>query len=66
MVSLSDKAKGKQKATEPLAEGQGSTSVPLYRELTVRFTDGVPDLLLKIGEKDAVRDVKREVRDSVF
>lgn len=55
--SLSEKAKGKQRAVEPI------TDVPeaLSRELMVRFTEGISDLVLKVEEKDSVRDVKLKV-----
>lgn len=52
---LSDKAKGKQRAVEPVEE-------PPSRELMVRFTEGVPDLTIRVAKKDFVRDVKNNVR----
>lgn len=51
---LSDKAKGKQRAVEPIEE-------PSSRELMVRFTEGVPDLTIRVGKRDSVRDVKNNV-----
>ena len=57
--SLSDKAKGKQRATEPLRiQDQG---VPLPKTLVIRFSEGIPDLTLQVEERDAVRDIKRQV-----
>ena len=56
---LSEKAKGKQRATEP-AEEQSPSEKEL-KSLVIRFTEGVEDLTLHIGERDEVRDVKREV-----
>ena len=55
--SLSEKAKGKQRAVDSI------TDVPetLSRELMVRFTEGIPDLVLRVEEKDSVRDVKLKV-----
>jgi hypothetical protein len=52
---LSEKAKGKQRATEPLNEPEPS------RDLVIRFTEGIPDLILKVSHKDAIRDVKNNV-----
>ncbi|KIK23496.1 hypothetical protein PISMIDRAFT_100371 [Pisolithus microcarpus 441] len=53
---LSEKAKGKQKAVDPEPNGP-----PDFRELTIRFTEGIPDLVLHIVEKDCVRDVKAKI-----
>ncbi|KAI5981715.1 hypothetical protein EDD15DRAFT_2331104 [Pisolithus albus] len=53
---LSEKAKGKQKAVDPEPNGP-----PDFRELTIRFTEGIPDLVLHIVEKDSVRDVKAKI-----
>ncbi|KAG0700610.1 DUF2407 C-terminal domain-containing protein [Suillus ampliporus] len=44
---LSEKAKGKQRAIDP--------------DLTIRFTEGVPDLNLTVRPKDTVRDVKANI-----
>jgi len=54
---LSEKAKGKQRATEPPVEPEPELS----RDLVIRFTEGIPDLVLKVSEKDAIRDVKSNV-----
>ena len=59
MSGLSEKAKGKQRALEPYEEGSPPEELV---SLVIRFTEGVPDLTLHIGERDTVRDVKREVR----
>ena len=56
--SLSDKAKGKQRAVDPIISDVPQT---LSRELMVRFTEGIPDLVLRVEEKDSVRDVKLKV-----
>lgn len=56
---LSERAKGKQRKVELAPETHGA---PPTRELTVRFTEGEPDLVLQIAEKDTVRDVKANVR----
>jgi hypothetical protein len=68
---LSDKAKGKQRAVETpsiLTDSQTtSLSIPLEsiqtptRDLVVRFTEGLPDLIVIVHQKDAVRDVKKKV-----
>ncbi|KAN0074663.1 DUF2407 C-terminal domain containing protein [Tylopilus felleus] len=47
---LSEKAKGKQRAIE---EGD--------RHLTIRFTEGIPDLVLSVARTDTVRDVKAKI-----
>ncbi|KAI5980914.1 hypothetical protein EDD15DRAFT_2392354 [Pisolithus albus] len=50
---LSAKAKGKQQAVDP-----GPNGPPDLRELTIRFTEGMPGLVLHIVEQDSVRHVK--------
>lgn len=61
MQPLSEKAKGKQRA-DPIPENAfDSTAPPPPRELMVRFTDGVEDLVLHIAEHDSVSDVKAKV-----
>ena len=57
MQTLSEKAKGKQRAV-PIPENGGP--IP-PRELMVRFTEGVQDLVLQVAENDSVRDVKAKV-----
>ena len=57
---LSEKAKGKQRAVDPLV--QQDTPQEEYKSLVIRFTEGVPDLTIRVGERDAVRDIKRNVR----
>jgi hypothetical protein len=59
---LSEKAKGKQRATEPPVEPEPDRS----RDLVIRFTEGIPDLVLKISEKDAIRNVKSNVCRSLI
>ncbi|KAI0040293.1 hypothetical protein FA95DRAFT_1566530 [Auriscalpium vulgare] len=56
---MSEKAKGKQRAVDPQPP---EPAAPLSRELMVRFTEGIPDLVLHVGEKDSVRDVKSSIR----
>lgn len=56
--SLSEKAKGKQRATEP---EQAEFEAPPSRDLTIRFTEGIPDLTVQVAEKDTVKDVKTNV-----
>jgi hypothetical protein len=67
---LSEKAKGKQRAVEPLNGERSTSSLPetqhaedecLSRDLVVRFTEGFPDLTITIEREDFVRDVKRKV-----
>jgi hypothetical protein len=60
---LSEKAKGKQREID-LSLDQPSTSTPPddSRDLTIRFTDGVPDLKLTVCPNDTVKDVKANVR----
>jgi len=61
MQPLSEKAKGKQRA-DPIPEDvfDSGTALP-PRELMVRFTDGIQDLVLHVAEHDSVRDVKAKV-----
>ena len=61
-TSLSEKAKGKQRAVDPPEIGQTSLSAhPPSRDLTIRFTEGVSDLIVHVGERDTVKDVKQKV-----
>ena len=61
-TSLSEKAKGKQRAADPPDSGQGSSAAqPVSRDLTIRFTEGGSDLIVHVGEKDTVKDVKQKV-----
>ena len=53
---LSEKAKGKQRAVDP--EPNGSLD---SRDLTIRFTEGLPDLALNVTDTDTVRLVKAKV-----
>lgn len=60
---LSEKAKGKQRAVEPAIEPAEEANPPLTRRLlTIRFTDGKPDLQVVVEVDDSVRDIKRKVR----
>ena len=61
MTSLSEKAKGKQRAVEPQAEPD---PIDQQRTLTIRFTDGIPDLtiVLEARSKDTVKRLKERVR----
>jgi len=54
--NLSDKAKGKQRADAPVP------LPPTTRALVVRFTDGVPDLELRLGAADSMRELKHHIR----
>ena len=58
---LSEKAKGKQRA-DPIPEDVPEHGGLTQRELMVRFTEGVQDLVLRIAEHDSVHDVKVKVR----
>lgn len=61
-TSLSEKAKGKQRAVGPTEIGQSSSSThPASRNLTIRFTEGGSDLIVHVGERDTVKDVKQKV-----
>jgi len=63
-MTLSAKAKGKQRAVDPpLEEGKNPER---SRELVIRFTEGIPDLTLRVDENDAVRDVKKSVSGFIF
>ncbi|KAI0372334.1 hypothetical protein BV20DRAFT_1042825 [Pilatotrama ljubarskyi] len=57
-TSLSEKAKGKQRAVEPGPE----SDTPLSKDLTIRFTEGIPDLTVQVAENDTVKDVKKNIR----
>jgi hypothetical protein len=58
---LSEKAKGKQRAA-PIPEDVPEHGGLTQRELMVRFTEGVQDLVLRIASHDSVHDVKVKVR----
>ncbi|KAL4073331.1 DUF2407 ubiquitin-like domain-containing protein [Scleroderma yunnanense] len=53
---LSEKAKGKQRAVDPQP-----SSPPDSRDLTIRFTEGLPDLVLHVTDSDTVRQVKAKI-----
>ena len=64
-TQLSEKAKGKQRAAGPPEVEQGSSSTPpVSRNLTIRFTEGGSDLIVHVGERDTVKDVKQKVFDA--
>ncbi|KAI0786128.1 DUF2407 C-terminal domain-containing protein [Abortiporus biennis] len=56
---LSEKAKGKQRATEPVEDEDIQA-----KTLIIRFTEGFPDLSLEVREGDTVRDVKQYIRQA--
>ncbi|KAI0712406.1 DUF2407 ubiquitin-like domain-containing protein [Earliella scabrosa] len=58
--SLSEKAKGKQRAEDPSPVSVPET--PPLKDLTVRFTEGIPDLTVEVAEQDTVKDVKSNIR----
>ncbi len=57
-TTLSEKAKGKQRATEL---EHAESEAPSSKDLTIRFTEGIPDLTVQVAEKDTVKDVKANV-----
>ncbi|KAI0736227.1 DUF2407 C-terminal domain-containing protein [Fomitopsis betulina] len=61
---LSEKAKGKQRAFDPESRPSHESPAPAAKDLVIRFTEGLPDLTLQVAEGDAVRDVKRKIRDA--
>jgi len=64
MQTLSEKAKGKQRA-DPIPGDALDLGGPIPpRELMVRFTEGVQDLLLHITELETVRDVRAKIREA--
>jgi hypothetical protein len=64
MQPLSEKAKGKQRA-DPIPEGLFNNGGPIPpRQLMLRFTEGVQDLVLHVAEDDSVRDIKAKVSPS--
>ncbi|KXN87359.1 DSC E3 ubiquitin ligase complex subunit 3 [Leucoagaricus sp. SymC.cos] len=72
-ISLSEKAKGKQRAIEPVHDiNNASTSESVSppdaeqssRDLVVRFTEGSPDLIIMVQKQDTVKDVKRKIRNA--
>ncbi|KAJ3999344.1 DUF2407 ubiquitin-like domain-containing protein [Lentinula boryana] len=64
---LSEKAKGKQKAADPLNSEVLSPKITASptntRSFTVRFTEDAPDLQLSVNEQETIRDVKRSIRE---
>ncbi|KAF8500799.1 DUF2407 C-terminal domain-containing protein [Russula emetica] len=64
MQPLSEKAKGKQRA-DPIPKDVFNNGGPIPpRQLMVRFTEGVQDLVLQVAEDDSVRDVKAKIREA--
>ncbi|KAF8574333.1 hypothetical protein K439DRAFT_1416038 [Ramaria rubella] len=61
MSPLSEKAKGKQRA-DTLDIPNPATPRSIQRDLTIRFTEGVQDLIVSVGQKDSVRDIKNKIR----
>jgi hypothetical protein len=59
---LSEKAKGKQRA-DPIPEDVPEHGGLTQRELMVRFTEGVQDLVLRLTEHDSVHVVKVKIRE---
>ena len=55
-MALSEKAKGKQRAVDP-----EQPSTPPSKDLTIRFTEGIPDLTIRVSETDTVKEVKTNV-----
>lgn len=72
VMPLSEKAKGKQRAfalpSSIASTTSQSTSTEdveqLSRDLVVRFTDGLPDLIIIVEKEDLVKDVKRKIREA--
>lgn len=64
MSGLSEKAKGKRRAIEQDQDGEAPPPVPQGRTLTIRFSEGLPDLHLLVGPNDNVREIQRKVRRS--
>lgn len=61
---LSEKAKGKQRARDPLLPADPVLAAPepeLPRELNIRFTEGISDLLISLEPQESVKDVKKKV-----
>ncbi|KAI0647876.1 hypothetical protein C8Q79DRAFT_952372 [Trametes meyenii] len=56
-ASLSEKAKGKQRAVD-----QDHNALPPSKDLTIRFTEGISDLTVQVAEKDLVKDIKNHIR----
>ncbi|EFI28165.1 hypothetical protein CC1G_14192 [Coprinopsis cinerea okayama7 len=64
---LSEKAKGKQRASDP-PENDSSNSTqsddePATRELVIRFTEGGADLTVSVGKEDTIRATRPELKD---
>ena len=66
---LSEKAKGKRRATQqddPTSGSGHSQPVITPRSFTVRFSEGLGDLSLSVLPDDTVREVLRKVHRSLF
>ena len=62
-MTLSEKAKGKQRAVErECGRDEQERVIQQPREVTIRFTNGQRDLLVKLEPSDVVKDVKKTVR----
>ncbi|EKM52060.1 uncharacterized protein PHACADRAFT_102061 [Phanerochaete carnosa HHB-10118-sp] len=62
-MALSEKAKGKQRAG-PIQEDDAGEGSAKTKPLVIRFTEGIEDLSLLVEQDDAVRDMKRKIRDA--
>jgi len=61
MPTISEKAKGKQRAMEPSLD----TPPEETRDIVIRFTEGIPDLPLQVGQSESVRDLKKRIREEL-
>lgn len=61
MPQLSEKAKGKQRADSLDLPDDPPPPIPARRELAIRFTEGVEDLIVTVREADTIRDIKNKV-----
>jgi hypothetical protein len=61
---LSEKAKGKQRAVDVVTSGDGEESASEVRNLVVRFSEGISDLIIPLRKGQKIGDIKKLVRSS--
>jgi hypothetical protein len=59
---MSDKARGKQRTVDLQEEGSSDSSA--FYEMSIRFSDGSPDLRVQLQDTSCIREVKAIIREN--